>query len=70
MFGQDSDLFPIKCPHCNEEFHEKIGSIEAGLDSRCPGCGIRITHPAEQFRRLIEGRGKPLEDYLRQFIRL
>lgn len=72
MFEKDSDDFPIKCDACGEEFNEKVGRIKSGFDSRCPNpaCGLRITHPAEQFRRLLENRNDEMPTYLRRFMRL
>lgn len=70
MFEKDDDDFPVKCPVCGEEFHEKVGRIKAGLDSRCPDCKTNISHPATQFTRLLEDRDNAMRDYFRQFIRL
>lgn len=70
MFEHDDDSFPIKCPSCAKEFYEKVGRIKSGLDSICPDCGLRITHPAEQFKRLLQDAHKALPDYLRRFVQL
>ncbi len=70
MFENDSDDFPIKCTGCGEEFYEKVGRIKAGLDSRCPACNLRLTHPAEQFRRVLENINGARPDYLGRFVRL
>jgi len=68
---QDDDQFPIKCDSCREEFFEKIGRIKTGQVSICPGCGIRISHPAEQFTLIMgDQSGDARRDYLRRFLRL
>ena len=72
MFDKDEDEFPIKCPHCLEEFYENVGRIKAGLHSHCPGvgCGVHLAHPAHQFDQLVTENGEALQDYFRQFKRL
>jgi len=70
MFEKDTDQFPIKCPNCHEEFFEKLGRIQAGLDSRCPDCQLRITHQAHQVDRILERGSQERVDYLRKFLRL
>lgn len=70
MFENDDDPFPVKCQGCGEEFYEKIGRIKAGLDSRYPRCQLRLTHPAEQFRRVLENINGARPDYFGRFVRL
>ncbi len=66
---EDEDFWPIKCFQCKEEFVEKIGRIKAGEETRCPNCGIRYTHPTEQFLLALaeakQGRHDPWRDMLR-----
>ncbi len=70
LFENDADDFPIKCPHCLHEFYEKVGRIKAGERTRCPDCGVNITHPTEQFNRMLQGQNKAIKDYLGRFMRL
>jgi hypothetical protein len=72
MFNDDDDLFPIKCPDCKHEFHEKIGRMKAGGAVRCPdsACNLEIGLRAEQFSRELEIARKSPKDYYRQFLHL
>jgi hypothetical protein len=68
----DDDTFPVKCPHCDHEFLEKIASIKTGTTiCQAPDCRCRITHPAEQFALILSDKGGDARrDYLRRFLRL
>ena len=72
LFASDDDDFPIKCPGCKNEFHEKIGRLKAETEIRCPdpACQIRIGIPHEQFFRALEEARKSPRDFYRQFVRL
>lgn len=70
MFEKDSDQFPIKCSGCLNEFSEDLGSVKTRLWSRCPECGLRITHDAHQLDRVLQNDAQVRVNYLRQFLRL
>ncbi len=46
---EDTDLWPIKCPSCLNEFTQQIGRIKTSGQTRCPECALTIRHPTEQF---------------------
>jgi transposase-like protein len=70
LFEQADDDFPVKCPKCFKEFHEKVGRIKSSLRCICPDCGLRMTYQTEEITRVLQNTDNALQDYLRQFKRL
>ena len=72
LFHGDDDDFPVKCPDCKKEFHEKIGLLKSGKGTRCPDitCQIEIGLSREHFESQLKEARKSPRDYYGQFCRL
>ena len=72
LFASDDDGFPVKCPHCKNEFYEKIRSLKANGFVRCTdaGCQTLIRFPKEQFLRVLADARQSPHNFFRQFLRL
>ena len=72
LFHSDSDDFPMKCPGCKKEFHEKIEHLKSGNGTRCPdvGCQMEIGYSAENFASDLKQARENPRDYYAQFSRI
>ena len=71
MFTSDDDDFPVKCPKCLQEWHEKIARLKTG-EIRCPDIACQILigiRPELVHRALTDARRDPRR-YYSQFDRL
>lgn len=72
LFASDDDDFPVKCPRCLNEFHEKVGRLKTGAGTRCTdaACGANLRLTAEQFARARQEAQESPKRWFRQLARL